>query len=65
MMTSYLLGITFSVVVFVVIFLHLRNAGMKERYAAWWILIGIVVLIVTEVGKFIRFRWMGKDGVID
>jgi hypothetical protein len=29
------------------------------------IVCGIVVLIVTEIGKFIRFRRMGKDRVLD
>ena len=44
---TYLLGVVFSIIVFAMIVLKLRNSGMKEKYAIWWLLIGIVVLIIS------------------
>ncbi len=46
-MGTYALGVTFSLFVFIVIFLRLRNSGMKERYATWWIIISFIVLIFS------------------
>ncbi|WP_175954977.1 DUF2304 domain-containing protein [Schaalia sp. Marseille-Q2122] len=46
-MTSYFLGILFSLLVFVVIFMSLRNARMKQRYATWWVAIAFAVLTVS------------------
>lgn len=45
--TTYLFGISFSLVVFAVIFWNLRSGRMKERYSFWWIIIGTVVVFVS------------------
>ena len=34
--SSYWLGVVFGVIVFVTVFIRLRNYGMKERYSTWW-----------------------------
>ncbi len=47
MSSTYVLGLVFSGLVLVVIFLRLRNAGMKEKYATWWIIIAMVVLLAS------------------
>ncbi len=44
---SYAFGITFSLVVFGVIFWNLRSGRMKERYAYWWIIIGLAVVVIS------------------
>lgn len=46
-MSAYTLGLLFSVLVLVSIFLKLRNAGMRERYAVWWIVISIILIIMS------------------
>lgn len=47
MSSTYVLGLVFSGLVLVVIFLRLRNSGMKEKYATWWIIIAVVVLLAS------------------
>ncbi|WP_303323864.1 DUF2304 domain-containing protein [Actinomyces radicidentis] len=41
MTTTYLLGALFGVIVLVSVFLKMRNSGMKEVYATWWIVIAV------------------------
>lgn len=45
MHSSYLLGVLFAIVILVAVFLRLRNSGMKERYATWWIVIALASVI--------------------
>lgn len=45
--SSYILGIVFSLIVFGAIFWNLRAGRMKERYAYWWIIIGVVVVVIS------------------
>ncbi|MST50061.1 DUF2304 domain-containing protein [Mobiluncus porci] len=44
---TYILGVVFSVFVFAMILLGMRNSRMKEKYAIVWVLIGVVVLVVS------------------
>ncbi len=46
-MTAYALSLVFSLLVLVVIFLRLRNSHMQERYATWWLVIAVVLLLVS------------------
>lgn len=41
MTSTYWLGVLFAGVVLVAIFLRMRNSGMKEHYATWWIVIAV------------------------
>lgn len=41
MTATYWLGVVFAVLVLLSIFLRMRNSGMKEHYATWWIVIAI------------------------
>lgn len=38
---TYWLGVLFAGVVLVAVFLRMRNSGMKEHYATWWIVIAV------------------------
>lgn len=53
--TSYIFGITFSLVVFFAIFWNLRAGRMKERYAVWWILIGVTVVVISVFPNILRW----------
>ena len=44
MTSTYWLGVLFAGVVLVAIFLRMRNSGMKEHYATWWIVIALSVI---------------------
>lgn len=45
-MTPYALALVFSLLVLVLIFLRLRNSRMNERYATWWIVIAVFLLVI-------------------
>ena len=45
--TTHLFSISFSLVVFAVIFWNLRSGRMKEKYSFWWIVIGVVVVVIS------------------
>lgn len=53
--TSYIFGITFSLVVFAAIFYNLRAGRIKERYATWWILIGVIVVAISIFPQILSF----------
>ena len=57
-MTAYGLGLTFSLVVLVVIFLRLRNSRMQERYATWWLVIALFLLLVSIFPGILK--WMAS-----
>ena len=44
MTSTYWLGVLFAGVVLVAVFLRMRNSGMKEHYATWWIVIALSVI---------------------
>ena len=45
--SSYWLGVVFGVIVFVTVFIRLRNYDMKERYSTWWIVIAISSVVFS------------------
>ncbi|WP_022867704.1 DUF2304 domain-containing protein [Schaalia vaccimaxillae] len=47
MSSTYWLGVFFGLIVLVSVFLRMRNSGMKERYATWWIIIAIGVSVLS------------------
>ena len=36
---TYWIGLVFALIVLLAVFFRMRNAGMKERYATWWVVI--------------------------
>ena len=48
MQSTYLLGVLFAIVILIAVFFRLRNSGMKERYATWW----IVIALASVIGSF-------------
>ncbi|WP_167145223.1 DUF2304 domain-containing protein [Actinomyces sp. ZJ308] len=55
MSSTYLLGVAFGVVVLVSVFLKMRNAGMKEAYATWWIVIAVGSVLFSVVPGVLEF----------
>ncbi len=53
--TSYILGIVFSLIVFASIFWNLRAGRMKQRYAYWWIVIGLAVVIISVFPRVLKW----------
>ncbi|EFU80359.1 DUF2304 domain-containing protein [Mobiluncus curtisii] len=60
---TYLIGVVFSLLVFLMIILALRNSGMKEKYSIWWFLVGVAVLVVSIFPAVLT--WVAKSlGVV-
>ena len=36
MSPTYLLGLVFAIIILVMVFVKMRNSGLKERYGLWW-----------------------------
>ena len=49
MTSTYLLGVIFGLIVLTAVFLKMRNSGMKEGYATWWIVIAAGTLFFSVV----------------
>ncbi|MCI7456790.1 DUF2304 domain-containing protein [Actinomyces urogenitalis] len=47
--STYLLGLLFGLIVLGAVFLRMRNSGMKEGYATWWIIIALGSLFFSVV----------------
>jgi len=45
--STYWLGVIFAFIVLLGIFFRMRNQGMKERYATWWLVIAIAVAVIS------------------
>ena len=43
---TYWIGLVFALIVLLAVFFRMRNAGMKERYATWWVVIVVGTTIV-------------------
>lgn len=50
---TYVLGLVFGVVVLLAVFLRMRNSGMKETYATWWIVIALCSLMFSSYPRAI------------
>lgn len=44
---TYWIGLVFALIVLLAVFFRMRNAGMKERYATWWVVIVVGTTIVS------------------
>lgn len=47
MSATYVLGVTFGVLVFVAVFLRMRNSGMKVTYGTWWLVIALASVVFS------------------
>ncbi|MCL3777003.1 MULTISPECIES: DUF2304 domain-containing protein [unclassified Actinomyces] len=49
MSSTYVLGVLFGLIVLVSVFLKMRNSGMKEEYATWWIVIAVGSVVFSVI----------------
>lgn len=62
-MNAYSLGLVFSLLVLVVIFLRLRNSRMQERYATWWLVIAFFLILISAFPSVLN--WLsGLVGIV-
>lgn len=54
MNSAYWLGVLFGGVVLVSVFLRMRNSGMKEHYATWWIIIAAGSFVFSIVPGLLK-----------
>ncbi|WP_238439547.1 DUF2304 domain-containing protein [Microbacterium sp. JZ31] len=51
--TTYVFGILAAVAVLVVIFILLRRGTLRERHAVWWIVAGVLALVIAIVPQLL------------
>lgn len=54
MTPTYWIGLCFAGLILVSIFLRMRNQGMKERYATWWLVIALVSAVISMFPVILR-----------
>lgn len=53
--TTYAFGILAAVAVLVVIFVLLRRGTLRERHAVWWIVAGLLALVIAIVPQLLAW----------
>ena len=47
MSPTYLLGLVFAIIILVMVFVKMRNSGLKERYGLWWCCIAFFTALLS------------------
>ena len=47
MSPTYLLGLVFAIIILVMVFVKMRNSGLKERYGLWWYCIAFFTALLS------------------
>ena len=47
MSPTYVLGVVFACIILVMVFVKMRNSGMKERYGLWWYWIAFFTALLS------------------
>ena len=47
MSPTYVLGLVFAIIILVMVFVKMRNSGMKERYGLWWYWIAFFTALLS------------------
>ena len=47
MSPTYVLGVVFACIILVMVFVKMRNSGMKERYGLWWYWIAFCTALLS------------------
>lgn len=47
MSPTYVLGVVFACIILVMVFVKMRNSGMKERYGLWWYCIAFFTALLS------------------
>ena len=47
MSPTYVLGLVFAIIILVMVFVKMRNSGLKERYGLWWYCIALFTALLS------------------
>ena len=47
MSPTYVLGLVFAIIILVMVFVKMRNSGLKERYGLWWYCIAFFTALLS------------------
>ena len=47
MSPTYVLGLVFAIIILVLVFVKMRNSGLKERYGLWWYIIAFFTALLS------------------
>ena len=55
MSPTYVLGVVFACIILVMVFVKMRNSGMKERYGLWWYCIAFFTALLSLFPRILKW----------
>ena len=64
MSPTYVLGVVFACIILVMVFVKMRNSGMKERYGLWWYCIAFFTALLSIFPPILKWSAMQLGVVV-
>ena len=64
MTPTYLLGLVFANIILVMVFVKMRNSGLKERYGLWWYCIAFFTALLSIFPQILKWTAMQLGVVV-
>ena len=58
MTPTYVLGLVFAIIILVMVFVKMRNSGLKERYGLWWYCIAFFTALLSIFPQILKWTAM-------
>ena len=64
MSPTYVLGLVFAIIILVMVFVKMRNSGLKERYGLWWYCIAFFTALLSIFPPILKWSAMQLGVVV-
>ena len=64
MSPTYVLGLVFAIIILVMVFVKMRNSGLKERYGLWWYCIALFTALLSIFPPILKWSAMQLGVVV-
>ena len=64
MSPTYVLGLVFAIIILVMVFVKMRNSGLKERYGLWWYCIAFFTALLSIFPQTLKWTAMQLGVVV-
>ena len=64
MTPTYVLGLVFAIIILVMVFVKMRNSGLKERYGLWWYCIAFFTALLSIFPQILKWTAMQLGVVV-
>lgn len=55
MSPTYVLGLVFAIIILLLVFVKMRNSGLKERYGLWWYCIAFFTALLSIFPQILKW----------